>query len=66
MSIKNITRHLTTTSTGWLVRVRSMDQTSRRYFADSTYGGKQKALHAAIRCRDQMCKSQRDGRVKCP
>ncbi len=62
--IKNITRHCTTSGQGWLVRVMSLGTTNRKYFADGTYGGRMKALNAAVKHRNRLVRVQQDGRLR--
>lgn len=60
--IRNISRHTTQESTGWYVRMRSLGRVKRKYFSDRAYGSKQDSLEAAIKYRNKLAKTQRDGR----
>ena len=65
-TLKNITRHLTSLDheAGWYVRMRSLGKHKRRYFSDQKYGDKAKSLDAAVKYRDGLAKTKRDGRFK--
>lgn len=63
-TIRNISRHVTETSTGWYVRMQSIGRHKRKYFSDEKYGGKTKSLQAAKEFRDLIRKKAKDGRIK--
>lgn len=63
-SVRNISRHVTSDSAGWYVRMRSIGRVKRKYFSDQKYGGKMESLQAATQYRDKIRKKARDGRVK--